>query len=102
MDNLLKLSGDFIARQSAVRIIFAIIALQFVMHIPFFSSPPVSQHTWRQVISLATAKNFYEEDARLLACMGLSVNLFKLRNWLIRYGKFKGIEFRVQSSEYKV
>ena len=66
MDNLLKLSGDFIARQSPVRIIFAIIALQFVMHIPFFSSPPVSQHTWRQVISLATAKNFYEEDARLL------------------------------------
>ncbi|MCB9229504.1 MAG: glycosyltransferase family 39 protein [Deltaproteobacteria bacterium] len=48
------------------RLILALIIFQFIVHLPFFSLPPVAQHTWRQVISLAAARNYYQEDPDLL------------------------------------
>ncbi|MFI5399946.1 MAG: ArnT family glycosyltransferase [SAR324 cluster bacterium] len=41
-------------------------ALQIVLHLPFLSLPPLGQHTWRQVMWAAPARNYYEEHGRFL------------------------------------
>ncbi len=38
--------------------------LQILLHLPMASLPPLGQHTWRQVVGAAAARNYYEEDNR--------------------------------------
>lgn len=43
-----------------------LLGLNFVLHAPFFNTPPHSIHTWRQANTMAVARNFYEEDMNIL------------------------------------
>ena len=42
-----------------------VIILYFLLQIPFLDSLPKGKHLWRQVDTLAVAKNFYEENMNL-------------------------------------
>ena len=46
--------------------LLSVIAVQFVLHLPVFSMPPMGQHVWRQVMGLSMARNYYEEDRSFL------------------------------------
>ncbi|WBO84207.1 ArnT family glycosyltransferase [Hymenobacter yonginensis] len=43
-----------------------LIGLNFLLHAPFFSQPPVGLHTWRQSNTMAVIRNFYEEDMNIM------------------------------------
>ena len=43
-----------------------LIGLNFLLHFPFFNTPPNSMHVWRQCNTLAVARNFSEEDMNIL------------------------------------
>lgn len=43
-----------------------ILALNLLLHLPFFNLPPQGTHVWRQCNTVAVARNFYEEDMHIL------------------------------------
>ncbi|MDX5468401.1 MAG: glycosyltransferase family 39 protein [Bacteroidota bacterium] len=69
----------------------AAIAIAFLLRVPFLNSPPYSQHTWRQAITLTVAENFYEEDMNLFTPRvnqrfdgdGITGSQFPLYEWLL-------------------
>jgi 4-amino-4-deoxy-L-arabinose transferase-like glycosyltransferase len=78
---------------STRRFLLTVIILQIVLHLPVAPLPPLGQHTWRQVMGLATARNYFEEghsflypaqDVRIGAeDRGVTYFEFPLLYWLI-------------------
>lgn len=70
-----------------------IVFVQIVLHAPFMDYPPVGQHTWRQVMGLAPARNYFEEKNAFLyptqdvrvgqADQGVTYFEFPMLYWLI-------------------
>ena len=48
-------------RIPARRFLLGLILLQFLLHLPVYNLPPMGQHTWRQAMGLATARNYWVE-----------------------------------------
>ena len=46
--------------------LFAILTLQVAIHLPFMNRVAMGNHVWRQVNTLAVAKNYYEKDMNIL------------------------------------
>ncbi len=46
--------------------IVLILLLQVVIHLPFMNRVAMGNHVWRQVNTLAVAKNYYEKDMNIL------------------------------------
>ena len=44
----------------------ALLLLNAALHIPFLDEPPCSSHVWRQCITLAVTRNFFEEDMDIM------------------------------------
>jgi len=55
-----------IAAWSTRRFLLTIIIVQTVLHIPTASLPPMGQHTWRQVMGLSVARNYFDENNAFL------------------------------------
>ena len=56
-----------VAHASASQFLLILIGIQVLLHLPVISLPPVGQHVWRQVMGLAPARNYYEEDHAFLS-----------------------------------
>ena len=88
----LKVS-NFFKDLSINKFILIIIIFQIILHIPYMNLPPMGQHTWRQVMGLSTAKNYYtEKNSFLYPAQDVRVNLqdkgiiyfeFPLIYWII-------------------
>lgn len=46
--------------------LFALLILQVVIHLPYMNRVAMGNHVWRQVNTLAVAKNYYEKDMNIL------------------------------------
>ena len=86
------------------------LGLSLLLHFPFLNLPPQSRHVWRQCLTLAAARNFYEEDMNILKpridrrqdqsgatgmqfpsyeyLVALGYELFGEHNWVHRTGSF--------------
>ena len=88
----LKISKFFI-ELSINKFISILILFQILLHIPYMNLPPMGQHTWRQVMGLSTANNYYtEKNSFLYPAQDVRVNLqdkgiiyfeFPLIYWII-------------------
>ncbi|MBU2511246.1 glycosyltransferase family 39 protein [bacterium] len=58
---LIEKISTTLAGWSTKRFLLTIAAIQIILHIPIISLPPMGQHTWRQVVWTAEARNYYEE-----------------------------------------
>ena len=43
-----------------------LLGLNLLLHAPHFTLPPASIHVWRQAVTMAVARNFYEEDMNIM------------------------------------
>ncbi len=81
------------AKWSTKKFLLTLIVLQILLHIPILPLPPMGQHTWRQVMGLAPARNYFEEDSKFLypsqdvriaqADKGVTYFEFPLLYWII-------------------
>ena len=46
--------------------LFALLTLQVAIHLPYMNRVAMGNHVWRQVNTLAVAKNYYEKDMNIL------------------------------------
>lgn len=46
--------------------LWVILGLQVIIHLPFMNRVAMGNHAWRQVNTLAVAKNYYQQDMNLL------------------------------------
>jgi 4-amino-4-deoxy-L-arabinose transferase-like glycosyltransferase len=63
-DAWLDRAAAAIGRWSPRRFFALLIAAQALLHIPVFPLPPMGQHTWRQMMWAAPARNWAEEGGR--------------------------------------
>ncbi len=62
VDLLIERVLTYLNSWSTRRFLLTIVVIQILFHLPIISLPPMGQHTWRQVMGTATARNFYDDN----------------------------------------
>ncbi len=62
IEALIQTTSSTLNSWSTRRFLITIVVIQILFHIPIVHLPPMGQHTWRQIMGLSTARNYYEDN----------------------------------------